>query len=156
MTVSLSDYYQLDPIARGQLFKLIKEKENLSFQKIAKKIGKSAPFVVNSVRLLELPEAIKDGVWGGLISEGHARSLLRINDINECIEIYKIVLKTHASVRETEELVRRKVKDKPQTLDEEKVKKILEYLEKVFRKKFGKITVKERKTGVRIILEEKS
>jgi len=155
VNVALSDYRKLDPIARGQLFKLVKEKESLSFQKIAKKIGKSAPFVVNSVRLLELPEAIKDGVWGGLISEGHARSLLRINDIKECIEIYKTILKTHASVRETEELVRQKVKNKPQILNEEKVKKILEYLEKVFEKKFGKIAIKERKTGVRIILEEK-
>ena len=103
---SLSRYQQLNPLERGLLFKELKEKQKLSYRQIARQIGKSPAYVVNSVRLLTLPEAIKDGLVGGLITEGHARALLALDDFRQAIEVYKTVLKTHASVRQTEELVR--------------------------------------------------
>jgi hypothetical protein len=54
-----------------------------------------------------LPDAIKDGLLSGLISEGHARALGGIGDTRLMIEAYKIVLKEKASVRRAEEIARR-------------------------------------------------
>ena len=64
-------------------------------------------FVSNSLRLLSLPDALKDGLLSGLISEGHARALAAIDDSNLMIEAYKIILRESGSVRRAEELARR-------------------------------------------------
>jgi len=123
----LSHYQQLNPLERGLLFKKLKEEQKLSYREIARQIGKSPAYVVNSVRLLTLPEAIKDGLVGGLISEGHARALLALDDLRQTIEVYKTILKTHASVRQTEELVRQvRRKYRQQSVDWLKIKALIE------------------------------
>jgi ParB family transcriptional regulator, chromosome partitioning protein len=84
---------------------------------IAKRVSKSPAYVSNTLRLLELPDALKDGLMGGLITEGHARALSAIQDTRLMIEAYKIVLKESASVRRAEEIARRLKKEfdeKPQ------------------------------------------
>jgi ParB family chromosome partitioning protein len=65
------------------------------------------PYVINCLKLLTLPDALKDGLLSGLISEGHARALSSITDTRLMIEAYKIVLKEKASVRRAEEIARR-------------------------------------------------
>ena len=70
-------------------------------------MGKSVPYIINVLRLLSLPDALKDGLLTGLISEGHARALGGIPDTRLMIEAYKIVLKEKASVRRAEEIARR-------------------------------------------------
>ena len=57
--------------------------------------------------LLELPDAITDGLVSNKISEGHARALASIENEETAVECYKIVIKEKASVRRTEELARR-------------------------------------------------
>jgi ParB family chromosome partitioning protein len=74
---------------------------------VAKKISKSVPYVINCLRLLTLPDAIKDGLLSGLITEGHARALAGIADTRLMIEAYKMILKEKASVRRAEEIARR-------------------------------------------------
>lgn len=97
----------LNPIERAKAFLRLKEEFNLDHPAIAKKVSKSVPYVINVLKLLSLPDAIKDGLLSGLISEGHARALSGIGDIRLMIEAYKIVLKEKASVRRTEEIARR-------------------------------------------------
>lgn len=97
----------LSPIERAQAFQQLLRDFKFSHQQIADKIGKSIAYVSNSLRLLNLPDAIKDGLSGGLISEGHARALASIENERHMIECYKQVLKEGASVRRAEELVRR-------------------------------------------------
>ncbi len=129
----LGNYDKLNPLERARLFKRIKEDEGLSYKELAKKIDKSASFVANSVRLIDLPIAIKDGLMGGVISEGHARALASLNNPTDCISVYKEVLKSHATVRETEELVREKKQDQKSKvdIDEKQAKKIKDFLEKL-------------------------
>jgi len=79
----------------------------LTTSEIAVRIGKSVAYVSNSMRLLMLPDALKDGLLSGLISEGHARALSSIDDPSLIIEAYKQVLRESASVRRAEELARR-------------------------------------------------
>ena len=97
----------LSPIERAQAFQQLLRDFKFSHQQIADKISKSIAYVSNSLRLLNLPDAIKDGLAGGLISEGHARALASIENERHMIECYKTILKEGASVRRAEELVRR-------------------------------------------------
>ncbi|MFA6518549.1 MAG: ParB/RepB/Spo0J family partition protein [Candidatus Shapirobacteria bacterium] len=97
----------LNPIERAKAFLQLKEEFALDNHAIAKKVSKSVPYVINCLRLLTLPDAIKDGLLSGLISEGHARALAGIDDTRLMIEAYKIILKEKASVRRAEEIARR-------------------------------------------------
>jgi len=97
----------LNPIERAKAFLRLKEEFKLDNHQIAKKVSKSLPYVINVLKLLTLPDAIKDGLLSGLITEGHARALSGITDTRLMIEAYKIVLKEKASVRRAEDIARR-------------------------------------------------
>jgi ParB family transcriptional regulator, chromosome partitioning protein len=97
----------LNPIERGKAFLRLKDEFHLNYDQIAERISKSVPYVVNSIRLLSLPDALKDGLLSGLITEGHARALSGIPDTRLMIEAYKIVLREKASVRRAEDVARR-------------------------------------------------
>ncbi len=97
----------LNPLDRAKGFERLQTEFGLSTSEIATRIGKSVAYVSNSLRLLTLPDALKDGLLSGLISEGHARALAAIDDTNLMVEAYKIILRESGSVRRAEELARR-------------------------------------------------
>lgn len=97
----------LNAIDRAKGFERLMSEFGLSTSEVAARIGKSVAFVSNSIRLLTLPDALKDGLLSGLITEGHARALAAIDDHNLMVEAYKIVLRESGSVRRAEELARR-------------------------------------------------
>ncbi|HEX9008238.1 MAG TPA: ParB/RepB/Spo0J family partition protein [Patescibacteria group bacterium] len=97
----------LNPIDRANSFERLIKEFTLSNSDICTRIGKSPAFVSNTLRLLELPDALKDGLITGVISEGHARALAAIPDKQQMIEAYKIILREGGSVRRAEELARR-------------------------------------------------
>jgi len=97
----------LNPIERAKAFLRLKEEFSFDNNQISKKVSKSVPYVINCLKLLTLPDAIKDGLLSGLISEGHARALSGIGDTRLMIEAYKIILKEKASVRRAEDIARR-------------------------------------------------
>ncbi len=97
----------LNPVERARAFQRLIDEFALSTSEIAKRVGKSQAYVSNSLRLLSLPDAVKDGILSGLITEGHARALAAIDDNRLMIEAYKIVLRESASVRRAEDLARR-------------------------------------------------
>jgi len=97
----------LNPIDRANSFERLIKEFSLTNSDICTRIGKSPAFVSNTLRLLELPDALKDGLISGVISEGHARALAAIPDTQAMIEAYKIILREGGSVRRAEELSRR-------------------------------------------------
>lgn len=97
----------LNPIERARAFLRLKEEFGLDNNQIAKKVSKSVPYIINILKLLTLPDALKDGLLSGLITEGHARALSNIGDTRLIIEAYKIILKEKASVRRAEDIARR-------------------------------------------------
>jgi len=97
----------LNPLDRAKGFERLIEEFGLSNADISQRIGKSTAYVSNSLRLLRLPDALKDGLLSGLITEGHARALAAIEDPQLMIEAYKIILKESGSVRRAEDLARR-------------------------------------------------
>lgn len=97
----------LNPIDRAKAFERLIEEFDLSNAEIAKRVSKSPSYISNTLRLLSLPDALKDGLISGLITEGHARALSSIEDKNAMIEAYKLILKESGSVRRAEDLARR-------------------------------------------------
>jgi len=97
----------LNPVDRAKGFERLIEEFDLSNAEIAQRVAKSPSYVSNTLRLLNLPDALKDGLISGLITEGHARALSSIEDKSIMIDAYKIILKESGSVRRAEELSRR-------------------------------------------------
>jgi ParB family chromosome partitioning protein len=96
----------LGPLERAQAFQQLIRDFSLTVADVAERISKSAAYVSNCLKLLKLPDAIKDGLAGGMISEGHARAIFGIEDDSAMISIYKQILRESASVRRAEELAR--------------------------------------------------
>jgi ParB family chromosome partitioning protein len=113
----------LNPIERAQAFQRLIDEFGLPITDIAKRVGKSESYVSNSMRLLNLPDAIKDGLMSGAISEGHARAIAGLNDTKLMVEAYKTILAENASVRAAEELAR-KIKSKSHQAPVRRVEKI--------------------------------
>ena len=97
----------LNPLDRAKAFDRLISEFGLGNSEIAQRISKSPAYVSNSMRLLTLPDALKDGLLTGLISEGHARALAAIDDTRLIVEAYKIILRESGSVRRAEELARK-------------------------------------------------
>lgn len=96
----------LSPIERAQAFFRLQQEFSLGVGEVAERVGKSVSFISNSLKLLQLPDAIKDGLLGKQISEGHARAISGIQNIKTMLEVYKQILKENASVRRAEDLAR--------------------------------------------------
>lgn len=97
----------LNPLERAQAFVRLMEEFGLTNKEIAQRISKSPAFVSNSLRLLSLPDALKDGLLSGLITEGHARALAAIDNPKLMVDGYKIILRESGSVRRAEDVARR-------------------------------------------------
>ena len=97
----------LNPLERAQAYKRLMDEFGLTNQEISERVSKSPSYISNTIRLLTLPDALKDALMSGATSEGHARALAALEDPHLIITTYKEVLKRNLSVRGTEELVRR-------------------------------------------------
>lgn len=97
----------LNPLERAQAYRRLMDEFGLTNQEISERVSKSPSYISNTIRLLILPDALKDALMGGDTSEGHARALAALEDPHLIINAYKEVLKRNLSVRGTEELVRR-------------------------------------------------
>lgn len=152
----------LEALERAQAFQQLMRDFTYSVTQIAQKIGKSASYVSNTLKLLQLPDAIKDGLMSGSITEGHARAISGIEDERAMIECYKIVLRENASVRRAEELSRRfkeaspnQVSDRgrPLTVTDEEVAQWQHKLQEIFHTRTNfKLVRSHRQTKIAITL----
>jgi ParB family chromosome partitioning protein len=97
----------LSPLETAEAYRQLSDDFNLSHEVIAKRVGKSRVSVTNTIRLLKLPDVIKNALANSIISEGHARALLALNSPQAQLAVLETVLKFEYSVRQTEELVRK-------------------------------------------------
>src|SRR5215475_7868139 len=96
---------ELTPIEEALAYRQLMEEFHLTQEEVANRVGKSRPVVTNLLRVLTLPEEIKDEVDRGHISVGHARALLALDTPDQQIEMARTVMRQGLSVRETETLV---------------------------------------------------
>ncbi len=97
----------LNPLEEAYAFVQLQDEFGLPQEEIAIKVGLNRVTISNKMRLLKLPEPVKEVVMNETISEGHARALLGIKDEESLIAATDIVVKRGLSVRQTESLVRK-------------------------------------------------
>ena len=97
----------LNPLERAQAYRRLMDEFGLGNSDIATRVGKSPAYISNTIRLLTLPDALKDALMSGQTTEGHVRALSSLEDPHLIIEAYKVVLRKNLSVRGAEDLVRR-------------------------------------------------
>ena len=96
----------LNDIEEAMAFKSLIETFNLTQDEVAEKVSKSRVAVTNALRLLKLDKRVQDLVVNGLISGGHARTLLAILDGDSQYDVATRIIDEKLSVRETEKLVK--------------------------------------------------
>ena len=103
----------LNPIDRARAFEQLVTDFGLKHIEIAKKMGKSREYVSNSLRLLSLPEDIKEAIGSSLITEGHARPLMMLRDKpEEQSTLFKEILYKKLTVRDAEAIAKKIAYDK--------------------------------------------
>ena len=100
----------LNEIELANAYRELAELHGLTQAEIAKMVGKSRPAVTNTLRLLELPELIQDGIIEGKISAGHARALLALSGERRD-RLFQRIVDKGLSVRDVERLASKKVNE---------------------------------------------
>lgn len=98
----------LNPLEEAMGFRVLIERFGLAHDAVAGRIGRSRASVSNALRLLDLAPETQEALLEGKISEGHARALAGLTVTELQVAALQIVLERHLSVRQTEELVRRR------------------------------------------------
>ena len=98
---------ELTPIEEALAYRQLMEEFHLTQEDVANRVGKSRPVVTNLLRILNLPEEIKEEVDRGHISVGHARALLVLDTPEQQLDMARKIMRQGLSVRETETLVSR-------------------------------------------------
>lgn len=96
---------QLNPMEEAHAYTRLIQEFDLTQEEAAKRVGKSRSQVANTIRLLQLPTEIQQGLAEGKISQSNARTLLALPTDGQRLVLYHAMLKGNYSVRETEERV---------------------------------------------------
>ena len=145
----------LNAIERAQAFKKLQEEFDLTHEEIAQKMGRSREAVTNTLRLLNLPEAIRLALAQGKISEGHARSIAGIKNSAAQTALYEEIIQNNLSVRQIEQRAREIYVQahKRQVVFDPEIKKIAQKLEMFLGKK---IQIKKSGVGGKLTVEFES
>ncbi|WP_314407842.1 ParB/RepB/Spo0J family partition protein, partial [uncultured Gemella sp.] len=133
----------LSALEESESYKNLMDKMSLTQEELATKLGKSRPYIANSLRLLKLPTEIKINLEQGLISAAHARTLLSLKTKKTMEEVCSLVIERKMSVRELEEYVAKLLK--PKEVKKLKAKDIfIEEQENILKKRLGtSVTIKQ-------------
>jgi ParB family transcriptional regulator, chromosome partitioning protein len=96
---------QLNPLEEAAAYQQLLDEFGTTHDELAHKLGRSRPQVSNTIRLLNLPLAVQRRVAAGVLSAGHARALLSLEDTDRQDELAGRIVAEGLSVRATEELV---------------------------------------------------
>lgn len=98
----------LNAIEEGEAYLMLINVYNYSQEELAKKLGKTRSAIANKIRLLKLPEEVKEQIKNDELSYGQARTLLSLNDDEKIVKMAKKVVEKNISVRELEKIVKQK------------------------------------------------
>lgn len=103
----------LNPVEEAEAYQTLTGKFNLTQEDLSSRVGKDRSTIANTIRLLQLPAAVKTALIEKKITTGHARPLLSLESPREQITALEIILKKGLTVRETERLIQDVRKDMP-------------------------------------------
>jgi ParB family chromosome partitioning protein len=96
---------QLDPLEEAAAYQQLLDDFGATHEQLAQKIGRSRPHITNTLRLLNLPLAVQKRLAAGVISAGHARALLSMEDHQAQDRLAQRIVAEGLSVRAVEEIV---------------------------------------------------
>lgn len=96
----------LNPVDEGMAYRKLMDEYGLTQENISQKVGKSRPYVANMVRLLDLPEEVKDFLSKGQLTAGQARPLLGLESDAEKVQLARRIVKEGLSARKVEDFIR--------------------------------------------------
>jgi len=96
---------QLNPLEEAAAYQQLLDEFAVTHEELASRIGRSRPAITNTIRLLKLPLAVQRRVAAGVLSSGHARALLGLDDAGAQEELAARIVAEGLSVRATEEAV---------------------------------------------------
>ena len=97
----------LNPIEEAEAIEALMDDFGLTQDEASKRIGRSRSTVANLLRLLDLPDSVREFIISGALSAGHAKAILSLNDRNRAEEAAKAVIAAEMSVRDTEKLIKK-------------------------------------------------
>ncbi len=139
----------LNPIEEAQAYKRLLTEFNLKQDEVADRVSKSRTAVTNSIRLLKLSDEVQQMVIDEMISTGHARALLAVEDAEEQYNLAQKIFDEKLSVRDVEKLVKNLHKPaKPKKMDDKALQAIYQDIEEKLKQKLStKVTVSSKGEG---------
>lgn len=139
----------LNPIEEAQAYKKLLQEFNLKQDEVAERVSKSRTAVTNSMRLLKLSEEVQQMVINEMISTGHARALLGIEDPEEQYTVAQRIFDEKLSVRDVEKLVKNLHKPaKPKKVDDKTLELIYQDVAEKLKQALGtKVSVSSKGEG---------
>lgn len=144
----------LNPVEAAQGYQRLLKEFNLTQDEIARRVGKERSTVTNYLRLLTLPEKIRDYLSRSVLTPGHAKAVLSISDKNEQVRFAEYIVKRGASVREAETWSKGWGIPRKKKRTVERRDPTLKDLEERLQRIFGtKVRIYAEKRGGKIVLE---
>lgn len=136
----------LNPIEEAEAFKRLLTEFQLTQEEVAERVSKSRTAVTNSMRLLKLDERVQQMVIDKMLTTGHARALLSIEDGELQFQVANRIFNEKLSVRDTEKLAKKIGKEKPTKKEEDsQLKAIFQDLEEKMKAALGtKVSINRR------------
>lgn len=141
----------LNPIEEAQAYKRLLTEFNLKQEEVAERVAKSRTAVTNSMRLLKLCENVQQMVIDDMITTGHARALITIEDQEQQYEIAKKIFDEKLSVRDVEKLVKnlnKPVKEKKPVVTDKSLEAVYQNIEENLKQKLStKVNITSKGNG---------
>jgi ParB family chromosome partitioning protein len=139
----------LNPIEEAQAYKRLLEEFNLKQDEVAERVSKSRAAVTNSIRLLKLSENVQQMVIDEMISTGHARALLGVDNPDEQYSLAQKIFDEKLSVRDVEKLVKNLHKpSKSKKVDDKTLQVIYQDIEEKLKQKLStKVAISSKGDG---------
>ncbi len=138
----------LSPLEEAEAYRQLAEDFTLSHEAIAGRVGKTRVAVTNTLRLLKLPDSVKNALIEQRITEGHARALLALPTPEAQAVALRTVIAQELNVRQTEELVRKLCGERPPSRPKATASPEVVALEERLRSSLGtKVILREGRKG---------
>jgi ParB family chromosome partitioning protein len=143
----------LNPLEEAHAFRQLLDEHGLTQQQLGQRVGKSRVAITNTLRLLHLPEPVRDALASGEITEGHARAILMASGESARLRLLERVLADHLSVRDTEALARELNASRARPPGEARPDPEIERLEDAFRHALGtRVRLVKGRRGGRLVI----
>jgi ParB family chromosome partitioning protein len=143
----------LTPLEAAEAYRQLADDFSLSHEQIAQRLGKSRVSITNTLRLLKLPEDVRQSLANGDISEGHARTLLSLPTPQAQSAALQTIIKHELNVRKTEDLVHKLLGQRPPSETKPAPKPDVSFLEERLRQRLGtRVNLKPRKNGGTLVI----